>query len=116
MMGILFSLLSLTNVLLGFIIVIFLSYSNLKFTKGEIQRIINNFVWGTILMFGAMTAQFQVEFFNLAETPIDIIRYIFFFGSLAYYLAASFEIYKMSKVLGFASEEMPEKLKKVLKS
>jgi len=116
MIDILFSLLASVGPILGFAAVLLLSHSNIKFTKGELQKIIDNFVLGTILMFSAMFAQFQVEFFNLARTLIDVLKYIFIIYGFIFYLLASYEIHKLSKVLGFASKEMPEKLKKILKS
>lgn len=111
-----FSLLALIITLIGVETVILLARSSLKFTKGEIQKITSNFVWGTIFMFGAMLAQFQVEFFTLSRTPIDVVKYILMFVGFSYYLHASFRIYRMSKVLGFASKDIPEKLKRILKS
>ncbi|MEM5836253.1 MAG: hypothetical protein QXR09_01380 [Candidatus Aenigmatarchaeota archaeon] len=116
MIEIFFQILSLLNSILAFITVIIFARSNIKFTKGELQEIINYFVWGTIFMFGGMIAQLEVEFLNLAGTPIDMIKYFLFLGGFSYYLLASFKIHKMSKVLGFASGEMPKKLKKILKS
>ncbi|MEM5878880.1 MAG: hypothetical protein QXU74_00075 [Candidatus Aenigmatarchaeota archaeon] len=116
MIEIFFQILSLLSSVLAFITVIMFARSNIKFTKGELQEIINYFVWGTIFMFGAMAAQLQVDLFNLSGTPIDMIKYLLLLIGFSYYLLASNRIYKMSKVLGFASEEMPKKLKKVLKS
>ena len=102
--------------ILAFIIVVYLARSNIKFTKGELQKIIEDFVWGTIFIFGAMAAQLQVDILNLVGTPIDIIKYIFLIIGLYCYFLASLKIYHLSKVFGFASEEIPKKLKKVLKS
>jgi hypothetical protein len=116
MIEVFFSFLGLITALLGFVTVIFLSLSNPNFTKGEFQKIINYFIWGTIFMFGAMASQFQVEVFNLAKTLIDAIKYIFMVAGFSCYLFASYRIYRISKVIGFASKELPEKLKKILKS
>ncbi|MEM7821534.1 MAG: hypothetical protein QXX38_01835 [Candidatus Aenigmatarchaeota archaeon] len=116
MIYILFSSLSLICLFVSLLSVSVLLKSSLKFTRGEIQRIVDNFIWGTIFMFGAIVSQFQVEFFNLARTPIDFIKYVFMLSALTLYFIASYEIYRLSKVFGFASEEIPEKLKKILKS
>jgi hypothetical protein len=40
---------------------------------------------------------------------------MFFLISAFKFLQASIRMYKMSKVIGFAGEELPEKLKKILK-
>jgi|GEM_PF-2023096 nucleoside permease NupC len=109
-------ILSLICSLLTFIIVIYLAKSNIKFTKGELQKIIEYFAWGTIFIFGAMAAQLQVDLLKLYGSPIDIIKYFFMIIAFYFYLIASHKIYQLSKVLGFASEELPKKLKKVLKS
>jgi uncharacterized membrane protein YbjE (DUF340 family) len=101
---------------MAFIIVIYLARSNIKFTKGELQKIIEDFVWGTIFIFGAMAAQLQVDLLKLAGTPIDMIKYFFMIIALYFYFTASYKIHQLSKVLGFASEELPKKLKRVLKS
>jgi len=115
-MEIVFQILSSICSLLAFVTVIYLAKSNIKFTKGELQKIIEDFVWGTIFVFGAMAAQLQVDLLNLVATPIDMIKYILMVIALYFYLTASFKIYRLSKVLGFASEELPRKLKRVLKS
>jgi uncharacterized membrane protein YbjE (DUF340 family) len=111
-----FQILSSICSILAFIIVIYLAKSNIKFTKGELQKIIEHFVWGTIFIFGAMAAQLQVDLLKLAGTPIDMIKYFFMIIAFYFYLIASHKIYQLSKVLGFASEELPKKLKRVLKS
>jgi hypothetical protein len=116
MIEIIFQILSLICSILTFITVIYLVKSNIKFTKGELQKIIGLFVWGTIFIFGAMTAQLQVDLLNLAGTPIDMIKYFFMIIAFYFYLIASHKIYHLSKVLGFASKELPKKLKRVLKS
>lgn len=116
MIQIFFQFLSCLSTVLAFITVLILTRSNIKFTKGELQEIINYFVWGTIFMFGAMVAQLQVDILDLTYTPIDMIKYLFLLISFSCYLLASLKIYKMSKVFGFASEDLPKKLKKVLKS
>ncbi|MEM5773347.1 MAG: hypothetical protein QXL86_03970 [Candidatus Aenigmatarchaeota archaeon] len=115
-MEIIFQILSLLSSLLAFITVILLARSNIKFTKGELQRIVEYFVWGTIFMFGAMAAQVQVDLLGLKGTPIDLMKYCFMLLGFYCYLTASYRIYELSKVLGFASKELPKKLKKVLKS
>lgn len=116
MMEILFQIMSIFSALLACISTLLLARSNVKFTKGELQKTIENFIWGTIFMFGAMAAQVQVDILNLTRTPIDMIRYFFLLVAFLFFLSASFRVYKMSRVFGFASEEVPKKLKKVLKS
>jgi len=106
----------LVSILLAFSIVVLLARSKVRFTKGELQKMIENFVFGTAFIFGLTLSQFVVDVFNLKGTLIDIFKYFFLVLALFYYLKASQRIYKLSKVFGFASEEIPKKLKKVLKS
>jgi hypothetical protein len=116
MIEVFYQILSFFCSVLALIAIIYLLRSRIKFTKGELQEIIKYFVWGTIFMFGAMAAQLLVDIFNLVNTPINVIKYFFTLVGFSFYVFASNRIYKMSKVLGFASEELPRKLKKVLKS
>ena len=113
----LFSILVLANTLIGFGAVVILTISNTRFTKGDLQKIISGFIWGTIFMFSSLVALTQIEFFpELKGTIIDIIRYVFMLIGFSFYFYASYKIYTFSKVMGFASEDMPKKLKRVLKS
>jgi len=115
-MDILFQSMSVISAFLACISVLLLARSNVKFTKGELQKTIENFIWGTIFMFGAVSAQAQVDILNLSGTPIDAIKYLFLLIAFVFFFSASYRIHKMSKVFGFASKEMPKKLKRVLKS
>jgi hypothetical protein len=116
MIEILFLALAILSIALSFSSAILLAKSNLKFTKGAIQEVVKTFAWATICLFGAVFAQMEIDIFNLAGTPLDFIKYFFFLLSLSFYLKASYKLYRISLVLGFASREMPKKLKRVLKS
>jgi hypothetical protein len=95
--------------------VFYLLKSNVRFTKGEMQKITLDFSYGIFFFFGALTSLFIVEALNLQNSVLDFIQRVFFLVSTMKFLQASLRVYKMSKVIGFASEEMPEKLKKILK-
>jgi hypothetical protein len=79
------------------------------------QKITLDFSYGTFFFFGALVSLFIVEALNLQNSILDFIQRIFFLISAIKFLQASLRVYKMSKVIGFASEEIPEKLKKILK-
>jgi hypothetical protein len=115
-MEFLIPLFALSNLIIGFISVIILSRSNVNFTKGEIQKITSNFAWGTMFMFGSMVSQFLVEYFALIRTPVDLLKYVLMFCGMAFYMFSSYQVYNMSKELGFASSDLPKKLRKVLKA
>jgi hypothetical protein len=101
--------------LIAILAVIYLLKSNVRFTKGEMQKITLDFSYGTFFFFGALVSLFIVEALNLQNSILDFIQRIFFLISAIKFLQASLRVYKMSKVIGFASEEIPEKLKKILK-
>ena len=101
--------------LVAILAVIYLLKSNIRFTKGEMQKITLDFSYGTFFFFGALASLLIVEALNLQNSILDFIQRIFFLISAIKFLQASLRVYKMSKVIGFASEEIPEKLKKILK-
>jgi hypothetical protein len=101
--------------LVAILAVIYLLKSNIRFTKGEMQKITLDFSYGTFFFFGTLASLLIVEALNLQNSILDFIQRIFFLISAIKFLQASLRVYKMSKVIGFASGEMPEKLKKILK-
>jgi hypothetical protein len=101
--------------LISILAVIYLLKSNVRFTKGEMQKITIDFSYGTFFFFGALLSLFIVEALSLQNSVLDFIQKMFFLISAFKFLQASIRMYKMSKVIGFAGEELPEKLKKILK-
>jgi hypothetical protein len=101
--------------LISILAVIYLLKSNVRFTKGEMQKITIDFSYGTFFFFGALLSLFIVEALSLQNSVLDFIQKMFFLISAFKFLQASIRIYKMSKVIGFAGEELPEKIKKILK-
>jgi hypothetical protein len=101
--------------LISIMAVIYLLKSNVRFTKGEMQKITIDFSYGTFFFFGALLSLFIVEALSLQNSILDFIQKMFFLISAFKFLQASIRMYKMSKVIGFAGEELPEKLKKILK-
>lgn len=108
--------LSLVAMLLGFLTVLFLSISNIKFTKGDLRVIIEDFGRGTIATYAALSSQFFIELFQLFDTWLELLKYLFLILGFTFYLLASIRIYRLSTVLGFAGSKIPEKLKKILHS
>jgi hypothetical protein len=101
--------------LISILAVIYLLKSNVRFTKGEMQKITIDFSYGTFFFFGALLSLFIVEALSLQNSILDFIQKMFFLISAFKFLQASIRMYKMSKVIGFAGEELPEKIKKILK-
>ncbi len=113
-MNIGFVLLSLSSVIAGFIVTLLLALSNVRFTKGKLNKIISNFIKGTLLTYGGLVSQLLSEIFQVYGTPLDVIKYLFFLFGFSFYLLASSEIFELSQVVGFASKKVPKKLKKIL--
>jgi hypothetical protein len=101
--------------LIAILAVVYLLKSNIRFTKGEMQKITLDFSYGTFFFFGALVSLFIVEVLNLQNSILDFLQRTFFLISTVKFFQASLRLYKISKVIGFASKEMPEKLKKILK-
>jgi len=100
---------------ISIIAVLYLLKSNVRFTKGEMQKITVDFSYATFFFFGAITSLLIVEILDLQNSILDFIQRVFLLTSAANLLKASLRVYKMSKVIGFAGEELPEKLKRILK-
>jgi len=112
-----FALISITFFanLISILAVAYLLKSNVRFTKGEMQKITIDFSYATFFFFGAITSLLIIEILNLQNSILDFIQRTFLLLSAFKFLQASLRVYKMSKVIGFAGEELPEKLKKILK-
>jgi len=112
-----FALISITFFanLISILAVVYLLKSNVRFTKGEMQKITIDFSYATFFFFGAITSLLIIEILNLQSSILDFIQRTFLLLSAFKLLRASLRVYKMSKVIGFAGEELPEKLKKILK-
>jgi len=71
---------------------------------------------GSIFIYSFSVSGLLVDLFGLEKTTFDMFKNIFIYISLIFFILAASEIYEISKVLGFASEKTPKKLKKILKS
>ena len=100
--------------IISILAVFYLLKSNVRFTKGEMQKMTIDFFYATFFFFGAITSLLIVETLSLQNSILDFIQRIFLLISAFKFLQASSRVYKMSKVIGFAGKELPEKLKKIL--
>ncbi len=107
---------SLASSIAGFFIVIVLALSSRKFLKGEIKNFVELFMLGTIFLYGFTLSQFILDFFKVDTLAFDVIRGLLVFGSFIFFVSATFHIYEIAETLGFASKDIPKKLKKILES
>jgi hypothetical protein len=64
--------------LVAILAVFYLLKSNVRFTKGEMQKITLDFSYGTFFFFGALVSLLIVEMLNLQNSILDFIQRIFF--------------------------------------
>ncbi|MEM0333242.1 MAG: hypothetical protein QXX30_02125 [Candidatus Aenigmatarchaeota archaeon] len=93
----------------------FLVKSNIRFTKGEMQKITTDFGLGVLFFSGVVLARLMVEIFRFEIPILPFIEKIFLIVASYKFAQASYRLYKISKVIGFASSEIPKKLKRILK-
>jgi len=108
--------LALGGMIIAFASTYFLATSNTNFTRGQLRKITSYFIYGALLFYAMMTTQFIIEIFNLYGTFFEVLKFIFLYFALIFFLLASYEIWEMSKALGFASKHVPKKLRKILES
>lgn len=114
MMAYQYSVLSILAIELGFITVVWLTASNKRFLGGELKEIINWLIAGILFLYGAVFTQFLIEVYEVYGSPLEIFKYSFMLVAFLYFFVAAKRIDELSKVLGFAYEKLPSKLKKVL--
>ena len=110
------ALLSISSVIAGFFMFFYLVISNVRFTKGEIRDILQHFIYGSILTYGGLLCQFFVASLSLYQTCFEVLAYVFFLFGFSFNLYAAYKIHELSKVFGFASGRIPQRLKKILES
>jgi hypothetical protein len=104
----------LTGIISGFIVSILLTTSSRKFLKGEIRNVIELLLCGNMFLYCFLLTQFIVDVFELKGSYIEIFKGIFIYIASVYFIFAGVYMYEISKHLGFASEKVSKKLKKIL--
>ena len=108
--------LSILTMELGFVTVLWLTTSNRRFLGRELRKVFNKMIMGIIFFYSAMSAQFLIELYETYGSLLEIPKYIFLFlGFISFFWAAR-DIDELSKILGFGSEILPKKLKRILKT
>jgi len=107
---------SLASSIAGFFIVIVLALSSRKFLKGEIREFVELLTLGSVFLYAFTLTQFMMELFQFYTLAFDMLRGVLVFGSFIFFVSAAAHIYEIAEALGFASDKIPEKLKKILGS
>lgn len=100
---------------LCFIIVLWMCLSGRRFLKGQIKDLIDRFTIGVMLVYGSVTSQFLIETFGVYGSLLEIPKYIFMMAGFVFFFWSAKVINELSKALGFGSDTLPERLKKILK-
>lgn len=100
---------------MGFAIVLWLCVSGRRFLKGDVRSLVDKMIFGVIFLHASVAAQFFIEAFGVYGSILEILKYSFMMIGLIFLFWSAHIVSNTSKILGFASEKMPEKLKKVLK-
>lgn len=106
----------LTGVIGGFITTIVLTIATRKFLKGDLKNIVELLLCGSMFLYSFLVTQFLIDVFLLGETFLEIFKGVFVYLAFIYFIFAGVYVYEMSKSLGFASEKVSRKLKKILES
>ncbi|MDI6806392.1 MAG: hypothetical protein QMD14_01085 [Candidatus Aenigmarchaeota archaeon] len=116
MVSILFitNFLILTGVIGGFITVIILTIASRKFLKGDVRSFAELLLCGCMFLYSFLVTQSLIDIFMLSEGFFQILKGIFLYIATLYFIFAGIRIYTISKVLGFASEKISKKLKRIL--
>jgi hypothetical protein len=104
----------LSGIIGGFIVTILLTVSSKKFLKGDVRNIIELLLCGNMFLYSFLLTQFLIDAFGLKGGYLEIFKGIFIYLMLIYFIFAGVYIFEISKSLGFASEKVSKKLKKIL--
>ncbi|MDI6798685.1 MAG: hypothetical protein QMD12_01655 [Candidatus Aenigmarchaeota archaeon] len=110
-----FLVLNLVGVTLGFFTVLWFYVSNRRFLAGEIKKFVNKITAGMLFLYFSIVASSVIEIHGIYGSLLEIPKYLFIIAGFSCFYWASMALNKISKVLGFRSEIMPKKLKKILK-
>lgn len=106
---------NLTGIIIGFFTFLWLFVSSNRFLKGIVKKFLDKIMAGVLFLYFSVVSSFIIELYSLYETPVEIPRYLFLIIGFLFLYWASLDINEISKVLGFKSEAVPKKLKKILK-
>lgn len=105
---------SLGAIIIAFVSVSLIAVSNERFLKGELKRFLQKFICGSYFLFTSVVIQFVYDISPSPSLFLDLFKSIFIYlASVSFFLAAN-DIYELSKILGFASNRLPKKLRRIL--
>jgi hypothetical protein len=109
-------LFSFGGAVIAFVAVTLIAISNERFLKGELKIFLQKFIVGSYFMFSAILIQLIIDIAPLTDFSfsVNLIKSISIYMASVFFFLAANDIYELSKVLGFASNSLPKKLKKIL--
>jgi len=108
----------LTVVALGFVSIILMTLSSQRFVEGEIRKLFEKMLLGILFLYSTLVLQLIFDIFTktyVKFTFFELTRYLFLLYAFVNFFWAAYKLNELSKVLGFKSEKMPKKLKKIIK-
>jgi len=108
----------LTVVGLGFVSIILMTLSSQRFVEGEIKSLFEKILLGILFLYSTLVLQTMYDIFNqtfVKFTFFELARYLFLLYAFVNFFWAAYKLNELSKVIGFKSEKMPKKLKKIIK-
>jgi hypothetical protein len=104
----------LTGIIGGFVVTILLTIASRKFLKGDVRNIVEFLLCGNMFLYSFLVTQFLVDIFELRGSYLEFFKGIFIYLAFIYFIFAGVYMFEISKYLGFASEKVSKKLKKIL--
>ena len=115
-MAIEFVLLAVISAIIGLATVVLNIFSSSRFLKGEVKDFMMKITAGITLVYIGVLAQAVIEIYGIQGSPLEYPKYTFMILGFGFFFWSAISAYRLSKALGFGSQELPEKLKRILSS
>lgn len=103
---------------LGFLSIVLMTISSQRFVEGEIRSIFEKTLLGILFLYSTLVLQLVFDIFTETYkkfTFFELVKYLFLLYAFTNFFWVAYKLNELSKVLGFKSEKIPKKLKKVIK-
>jgi hypothetical protein len=104
----------LVGIIGGFVVTILLTIASRKFLKGDVRNVVEFLLCGNMFLYSFLFTQFLLDIFKLEGSYLEIFKGVFIYVAFMYFIFAGVYTLEISKHLGFASEKVSKKLKKIL--
>ena len=103
---------------LGFVSIILMTLSSQRFVEGDIRLLFERILLGILFLYSTLVLQLMFDMLTqtyMRFTFFELVKYSFLLYAFVNFFWAAYKLNELSKVLGFKSEGMPKKLKKIIK-